>query len=433
MSRKVDLYLLPSSKMSNEGEHSRIRFPKRARMTFSFLDKTVVVGKGDSRTVLRVHKALRIDDQNLVALIREKKITTKDAKTVGFVSRAVYTRISKKPGASVWISADAGEITVGADPEFGLVSEHPGIGLSLVRGDTILKKEGEFGSDGPGVEVRPAPSTDHRLVVGNISNILCNPPGVVKPFKWRGGATFTDQHRTYWFGGHIHLGRPGTIDVEFAGYCYSKIAAVLDHLLAFPLLRFDTPNPEKRRNGCDYGYGKAGTGDTGDGDASIRTDYPEMDRFEYRVLSGLWLTHPTLARIVLGAAKCITETAYGRIADSKHDYDWVINAGNSKAGLLKSFGLSAQKPVVNAINANNASAVNTERLNIWERQIRGLDKFDDYKAELVSLIQLVKSDPHQVTKGLSLDVRSNWQDKGRLLKGSRTSKTLTTALEAVGD
>ena len=264
-----------------------------------------MVGKGESRTSLKVHKAYKLDVKRLVVMIHEGKLTPVEAGVVGFVSRAVYNSINKKVGDSVWLSNGVDEITLGADPEFGLIASGqmtPYGDVRLMRGDRVLKKAGKFGSDGPGVEIRPDPSIDHTLVVKNIRNILRNAPAEVGPYNWLGGATFTDRSRTYWFGGHIHLGRPVTIDADFADCCYSGIATVLDHLLAFPLLRFDTPNPEKRRNGCGHGYGKAGTGDTENSNASIRTNYPNRDRFEYRVLSGLWLTHPILSQMVAGGS-----------------------------------------------------------------------------------------------------------------------------------
>lgn len=428
MSRKVELFLLPSAKMSRQKEHNHIRFPKRARTNFGFSNSTVVVGKGESRTALRVHRAYTIDISRLAQMVGKRKISAVEAKSVGFVSRAVYNGINRKEGDSLWISNGIEEITIGADPEFGLVlnnGEHD----FLTRGDKVINKAGKFGSDGPGVEIRPEPSIDHNLVVGNIQSILRNPPDAVKPYAWRGGATFTDPSRTYWFGGHVHLGRPATIDVYHADYCYSGIAAALDHLLAFPLMRFDTPGANLRRNGCNLGYGKAGTGDTEGADASIRTNYPNMDRFEYRVLSGLWLTHPVLARIVLGTAKCIAETAYNRIADKEYDYDWVQKPV-SQDGLAKSFGLSAHRPIVAAINANRSESVTTDKIRSWEKQIRDLDRFDVYATELQALIQLVKENPHQVISGLSLNIRKNWEEGTHLLSG-KPSKALTTALEAV--
>ena len=154
------------------------------------------------------------------------------------------------------------------------------------------------------------------------------------------------------------------------------------------------PNPHLRRNGCTYGYGKAG---------DIRADYPEQDRFEYRVLSGLWLTHPTLAKIVLGTAKAITETAYGRIAEKKFDLEWAEGPASRKS-LLKSFNLSGLQNMRRVINSGKANLITQDHIRTWERWVRGLDRFDDYSEEIVALIELVKAEPRK----FDLDIKKNW-------------------------
>jgi len=325
MSRRVQLHLVPSQLMSDKGEDGLIRFPRRAREFFGFSNNTVVVGKGSYQSTLQVKHAYKEDVRRLAEMLREGKFTEEDALSVGFVTQTVQKRISRKEGADLWISQGIGRITVGADPEFGLIGPD-GI---LRRGADILPFEGRFGSDGPSAEVRPAPSQDHLVVVKRIADILGKPPVAAEPYGWVGGATYKDKHRVYWFGGHIHLGRPDQISADSAHPIYQKIATVLDSLLALPMCRFDTPEPYKRRNGCALHYGKAG---------DIRDDYPEKNRFEYRVLSGLWLVHPALARIAMGTAKAVTETAYSRLADAKFDPEYAL-APLSQKGLLKSFGL----------------------------------------------------------------------------------------------
>jgi hypothetical protein len=49
MSRKVQLTLVTSKKMSDKGENSLIRLPKRARDYCGFTNSIVVVGKGEHR------------------------------------------------------------------------------------------------------------------------------------------------------------------------------------------------------------------------------------------------------------------------------------------------------------------------------------------------------------------------------------------------
>lgn len=413
MPRKIQLRLLGSKLMSDKGENSYIRFPRKAREYFGFSNNQAVLGKGKYQTVLVIKKAYQEDVRRLTDMIRSNKVTDEEAISLGFVTRTVHQRINRKEGQNIWVSDGVGSITVGADPEFGLVD---GRGI-LNRGSNIVPHNGRFGSDGPSVEVRPPPDRDHLTVVKNIQEILANPPAATKKFEWLGGATYQDSNRIYWFGGHIHLGRPAQIDATTALPIYHKIATVLDHLLALPMVRFDTPDPHRRRNGCQYGYGKAG---------DIRADYPEQDRFEYRVLSGLWLIHPTLAKVVIGAAKCIVETAYGRIADQKFDLDWA-NKNASHKGMLESFGIKRVREINTLINKGLPTDVNTEHIKAWKRQIRSLDFFDDYVVELKALMALADAAPQE----FDLDIKKNWMENVPVLPKHNTKAALRKALEAV--
>jgi hypothetical protein len=396
--------------MTAKGEHGTIRFPKRARDYFGFSNNMVVLGTGKYQINLEVKQAFKTDVRHLATMLQQGKITDESASSVGFVSKTIQQRINRKAG-SAWISDGVGDITVGADPEFGLIGDAG----YLTRGNSVVSHAGKFGSDGPSVEVRPPPDRDHLAVVQSMEDILKSPPEAADRFKWVGGATYNDPNRIYWFGGHIHLGRPFQIGADAAANIYPKIAVALDGLLALPMCRFDTPEPFRRRNGCQYGYGKAG---------DIRADYPEQDRFEYRVLSGLWMVHPTLAKIAIGTAKCIAETAYGRIADRKFDLEWAT-APASRKGLLKTFGLKDIRGVQSIINSAQTEDVTEDRITTWKKSLKKLDFFDEYSAELKALIILAEESPTNI----SLDIRDNWYTGKPLFPGS--SAKLRRALEAV--
>lgn len=416
MSKKVNLRLLGSTKMSDKNEDSYIRFPRKTREFFSFKGPTVSVGRGEYELDLKIKSAYKEDLIRLKGLIKSGKISKEDAYSAGFVTKSVQQKIiQRNKKEDIWISNKRARITIGADPEFGLINN---LGL-LVRGQHILPHAGKFGSDGPSVEVRPDPSTDHLKVVENMRQILLNPPAPVDSYNWKGGATFTDPKRTYWFGGHIHLGRPNFINRHDSELVYDKIATILDGLLALPLVRFDSPEPWKRRSGCKYKYGVAG---------DIRSDYPEGNRFEYRVLSGLWMSHPTLSKVVLGTAKCIAETAYQRIFDKGTDLDWALE-NSSRDSLLKTFSLNNMKEIKAVINRARPEQVNEEQLKDWEKNIRSLDKFEDYAVEVEALIALTKEDIENTLNKVNLDIKSNWQEEKPLL--DKMSKKLKSALEKV--
>ena len=200
MSRKVQLRLLASKTMSDKGENGIIRFPRKAREYFGFSNNQVVLGKGKYQTNLTVKQAYKDDVRRLAGMLQKGRLTDEEAVSVGFVTRTIQQRINRKEG-NVWVSDGVGNITIGADPEFGLV-DHRGM---LRRGSNVVPHDGRFGSDGPSVEVRPPPDRDHLVVVNRIEEILRNPPEAAEPYKWQGGATYRDENRVYWFGGHIHL------------------------------------------------------------------------------------------------------------------------------------------------------------------------------------------------------------------------------------
>jgi len=183
------------------------------------------------------------------------------------------------------------------------------------------------------------------------------------------------------------------------------------------MCRFDTPEPHRRRNGCTYHYGKAG---------DIRADYPEQDRFEYRVLSGLWLVHPTLAKVAMGVAKCIAETAYGRLAERKFDLEWAAGPA-SKNSLLRTFGLKNIREVQGIINRAVPEEVTPEHISGWKRQIRKLDFFDEYSAEMRALMALAEVGP----TNFGLDIKENWQEGRPVLLKHETNAKLRKALKEV--
>lgn|SRR5574338_390495 len=417
MSRKVQLRLLVSTKMSEKGENGIIRLPRRVRESFGFGDSNVVIGKGSYQVSLTSKKAYEEDVRRLALMLQQGKLTEEEAMGVGFVTRNVQQRITRKEGEDLWVTTGVGNITVGCDPEFGLVG-NAGI---LQRCDKVLpnSKTSKFGADGPGAEVRPSPSTDHVEVVKNIRNILENPPEAADKLKWIGGATYTDDNRIYWFGGHIHLGRPAALSPEMAGQVYERVAVALDNYLALPLVAFDTPNANKRRNGCPHHYGSAG---------DIRDDYPEGNRFEYRVLSGLWLVHPALTRMAIGVAKCVAETAYNKLSEQKFDPQWALAPAN-RPGLLKSLGVANQRRTSTIINQATPNNLNAELIKDWEKRIRALDSYSEYAPEVEALIELVKVSPDQVVPDLRLDLRHGWHKKTPVLPNAPVK--LRSALEAL--
>jgi len=430
MSEMAQLKLLPyvrlvEDEVSPEG-FEIIRFPKRGRDALRFRNNLVVVGKGENRFALEIKPAFKEDVIALNAMVKAGTISMDEAETVAFVSRNLLDRITRLRGGSVkslWVTDGVEDVTTGADPEFGLITTDPKGDKYLVPGNSVLPKRGKFGSDGPGVEVRPAPSRDYRQVIANIKEILSNPPDVTKAYEWIGGATYRDKRRTYWFGGHIHFGRPLQILPSKATSCFRSIAAVLDAYLSFPLVRFDKPEPNLRRNGCSVGYGKAQTND------SIRADYDTTcSRFEYRVPSGLWLVHPTLAKAVMGTAKCVVEAAYRRMAGKNFDYNWI--SAHTANSLVGSFNIPNYPEIVSIINGSETAKITAQHLMHWKAQLKNLETYPQYKREVDCLLAITETPPNVVVPDLCLDLRANWIHQQSLLPHVNLP-LVRTAIEAL--
>jgi len=419
MAKKLDINLLISQTMSSKKEHGVIRFPLRVRNYLSLSEDTLLLGKGSLEMEVKIKQTYKEDMLRLGKMRRKGEVTEDVALVTGFVSRSTFQRLAaREQGECVWISDDKASITVGCDPEFGLVAENG----YLTRGDVALpgSKLSPFGADGPGVEVRPPPSRDHFEIVKSIKDILSNPPAGAKELRWLGGATYKDTSRVYWFGGHIHLGRPkGINSSSTADKCFKSLAKILDHYLALPLLSFDTPNPHYRRNGCKgLHYGHAS-------DIRVKEGY---SRFEYRTLSGLWLTHPELAKIIVGVTKAVAEDFYQRAADIDYDQR-VLNRGATELAKVLGFKLANVTEINAVINDATCAALEPKHMSYWLKLMESLKNREEYSEEVDALIALVEASPSIVVPQLSMDLRDNWQGGRPLLP--KPSAKLKQALAAV--
>lgn len=414
MPKKMPINLLISAEMSEREEDQRVRLPRLTRESLGLPGTHIVLGKGEYQLEVQIRQAFRRDVLRLARMHRRGEISQVEFLATGFVTRSTYQRLAgRKSGDAVWISEKADDITIGCDPEFGLVNE---AGF-LQYGNSVLpgSRHARFGEDGPGVEVRPPPGRDHRELVRGIRTILLDPPPKARDFKWMGGATYRDPNRIYWFGGHIHLGRPSRLRKNQAS-AFSSLAKVLDHYLALPLLTFDTPEPNARRRGCTHKYGMAGQIRAKDG----------YSRFEYRVLSGLWLTHPTLARIVLGTAKAVAEDFYSRAAKTGFDPGYLKDGYAGAEG----FRLENLRHVSSLINGAKAEELPEDLHRYWWGLLDSLRTREEYAAEVEALIALVGASPSQTVPSLGLRIDTNWGKNNPVLLPKGTAN-LRRALAAV--
>lgn len=176
------------------------------------------------------------------------------------------------------------QLTIGADPEFLFLDSKGNVASAraLIPNDNGAS---HFGVDGAGMagEIRPGPSTDPKVVVGNIQRALKSGArriAATRKYKWVGGSTLHP------IGGHIHFGT-----AKFGQVDYRHLAASLDHYLAIPLLAIECKSEATgRRMGSGYG--------------SLGDMRAQNWGYEYRT-AGSWITSPAVAISALSLAKVI--------------------------------------------------------------------------------------------------------------------------------
>jgi len=176
------------------------------------------------------------------------------------------------------------EITIGADPEFGLIKNG-----GIVSANTMIRNSGdEFGVDGCGrvAELRPPYAHSASGLVKNIKKILqfgYDTYPDIRGLQWKAGGMACDEP----IGGHIHLGHSKLTHATYR----SKVGTALDRTLAVLCLMVeDGEEALNRRYGSSYG--------AIGGNASFREQNHGM---EYRVLAS-WLTAPDEAEAILTLA-----------------------------------------------------------------------------------------------------------------------------------
>lgn len=396
---RMRVELRPSKEMDSAatedaGEHNIVRLPSRARVYYNpseAWDKIYLVVKGAKDRKLRIRQAYKKD---ITSIIDKSKLDN-----VGFVTTKTYTSIVKqgnKTCDNIWVSEDSETIIIGCDPEFVIVNDK---GIA-VYADTVLDANGntkwdKLGSDGPCAELRPDPSEDVSKVLKNIELLLKNKSGAITDYKWIGGASYKhpNMDRRYVIGGHIHLGRPADVvkkDNQDLYACQRAITRVLDELIGIPLIRIDTPMPTERRKE----YGKFG---------DVRAD---LHKIEWRVPSGIWLVHPTIARAVLSATKAVVEECWKRYKDRDLN-DKFLLVKNTDDNIYNSFGCLDDERARLVLNNSKITDVSDQMVNSLMAKYKKMSTYHKYKDEIDLFVKLCMSKKHPLSEKY-LELRDGW-------------------------
>lgn len=385
-------------------ERGRIRIPKRSRVAFDVAGSRVSVKTTSFEKGMQIRQARMEDVQALAEQVAKGQITSAQADMTVFVCTATRDEFlgkvrRKNKESGLYLSDRIDALKIGADPEFCLVDPQTKRFkyASHVPGLTI---SGALGQDGPLAELRPSPATTPKKLVATIKKLFAQNRDKIDNYDWIGGATYKNaaypQDRTLSIGGHIHIGNPSILPEEQKNAIYQRIIQVLDDTVAIPLCRVDTPEPGARRN-AKNGYEAYGRwGDT----------RPQVGRFEWRVPSGFWITHPEAAVAVLGVTKAVSEECYQRMADKGFDEGY-INASSSNKGFLKEWDVLPQAAAEKLVNESNPDSISPEILDKVETRLKSMSNYDTYRDEIDSFVDLVNITTKD-RSNISLDLKKNW-------------------------
>jgi len=308
VSKKMDRNVRRNEKRS---ERKLIRIGRKARENLGLEREKVVELWPDGDTSKRVNRGLVLNIYHAYSAdLKEikKTMSEEDYLRVGFVTSETFNYlcgdIADNKVDNIWIADSIDDIIIGADPEFVLLNSKQFIYASHVQG---LGHMGKLAHDGPLAELRPEPEISVDKFIENIKTILTNDEKVelIDKYTWYADPFFepdTIEPCVYGIGGHIHIGTPrlileGINDPDTKYSMFTVLHYILNYLLAIPFMIIEGAEKSVyRRRKSNYGRV-----------SDFRTD---RDRLEYRVVSGAWLKHPTIAKAVLGTAKAIAEAYY---------------------------------------------------------------------------------------------------------------------------
>jgi hypothetical protein len=420
LNKPTNVRLVASAAMDKRSskEDGIIRFGKRSRLFLSAGMKqlTLQVKQPDGSIkdgVLEIRQAYIPDVRELNKQFSESAITEQQMNCTGFVTTATLNQFlgkQKDTEKVSFVTNGIGPLMLGADPEFVLLDGKTGkfTYAGHIRG---MRKESKFGHDGPLAELRPDPATSVEAVVKNISSLFTSNDAklVSNDYEWIGGATHETPDRCYSIGGHIHVGRPSTLPKNIEQQTYRRVIQVLDWLVAMPLVRIDGPNQSKRRKGTDKDP------HTGKPYGCYGDQRPQVNRFEWRVPSGVWLCHPDIARAVLGTTKAATESCYHLLADKNYSGDYIMRGEDDDGSLLSDLGMLQSDRVEELVNSSDPRRITKPIVDSVAAKLRELPSYEQYRQyveEFIKLVSLSRND----RKNINYNIKDTWLNSGPVVK-----------------
>lgn len=419
---------MDTNRKEDRNEGGLIRMSKSARDYMGY-DNSVEVYPNTTSTSKRMKSAMMLDIFQAfsadIKKLRAEGYTPAEMKRVGFVTSKTFRKITglkaDKPKKNIWISDEAGESIIGADPEF-LLFDHRG---RVVRANDVMSYHGDLGCDGAMAEVRPKPATAPEELVRNITAILKNKDLTrrIEDFNWMAGCYHQDNQRDYPMGGHIHIGNPIKLAnkrMEERTHIFKVMNKIIDELLAIPLIKIDGAElGRKRRTECRMGkYGYFGEWRSCNG------------RLEHRTLSGMWLMHPKLAECVFGTAKCIIDEMFKRLSGKGFKTTYAMPAKYQSARvwnrtfsdwdkfpLCRDMGcIRTSAEMVEWLHTSSATNITKAYMRQWYSHMKKMSAYPKYAKQVDGLYEILKNNT-QSFHDFDKELKKNWLGKTRFIGG----------------
>jgi len=415
--------------------------PAKVRNNMGFNEESVEIypsgGSNDRITkaqLLEIFHAYSTDIKKVKKMISKGEITAEEATRIGFVTTNTLNKINggkSKKAKDIWISNTIHDTVIGSDPEFLLFEKHEN---KIIHAANKLGHLGELGSDGAMAELRPKPSTTVEEHISNITNILKHNKNVknIKDYNWISGCYYKDDMRDYPIGGHIHIGNPAKIAKlpQKEKYAFFRVVnKILDELLALPMTKLDgAEEGSKRRTKCrmsNYGgYGFFGEW------------RPCEGRLEHRTLSGMWLTHPFVAKAVLGTTKAIIDEIFKLVSHNKFNPKYMCLSYDAEGGndleinkkmwkqgfdgwknvkLAKDMQcISPSDKIITWLNESKPSRINTAYLKTWLNTMKGFSTYKNNSDYITGLYEILRISAKEL-QSYDREIRGNWLKQKKFL------------------
>jgi hypothetical protein len=403
MGKKISVKLIVSPEMDERGkkgeyEHTVVRFPKAARTVIDAQRTHIEIGIGNMGGVvkLEIKQAYKSDLKHLSDMLAKGKLTDDEAELAGFVTGKVWKQVTTEQktasNKNIWVSDDITNITVGTDPEFGLYKEGK---LILANEVPNLTSIGKLGHDWTPAELRPDGSTSHVDIVEEMKHLLKKESKPIKDYDWIAGAGGTINGQIRSFGGHIHIGYPRIIPIDKKELVSRNICQALNDLIALPLVNIDVHFGSERRQ--ITGYGDPTSVD------SVRTDYE--NRFEWRVLSGVWMCSPEAAKAVLGATKACVENIYMLLAEDEFNAESVTKKLNESGGsIFKKIKRLDVNEVNRLVIESPKKGLTKEVTNKCISRLKSLEKYQEYAEDIDAFCDLINKKSDEI----NFSMKESW-------------------------